>query len=62
MIIWLCKSFFCMNCWAQEEHWKDRPGPKAPLRPATPMEPWSPPEGNPKAGPSPRCQRLLDLV
>lgn len=20
LIMWLCKSFFCMNCWEQEEH------------------------------------------
>lgn len=22
LIMWLCKSFFCMNCWEHEEHWK----------------------------------------
>lgn len=37
LIRWLCKSFFCMNCWEQEEHWKI--APRSPLRPLTPMGP-----------------------
>lgn len=57
LIRWLCKSFFCMNCWEQEEHWKT--GPRSPRRPPTPMGSW-PPLGyrgsNPQAGPSPRRQ------
>lgn len=54
MIMWFCKSFFCMNCWGHEEHWKTGPVTRGGQHP----QPRSPLGygGDPRAGPSLRCQ------